>query len=93
MGLDWSFLCPGVMTPAKGAPEEVVASATSPPLWKRTMLSDLPVIGLFIEALSNALGYTITLEAAADFMVTQLDKSEFTGKKVGLIAAPHAKAT
>lgn len=93
--ITWSLFCASQLSPKHKearipAPDDysaanVIASAYSPPEWRDT-LQWVPLIGPYLNILSQAAGYATSLEDPLDFIAVDFDKgiqSEFIGKKVG----------
>lgn len=91
----WSLFCANQLTPRHKearipAPDDcsaanVIAQANSPPEWRDT-LAWVPLIGPYLNILSQAAGYATSLEDPLDFIAADFEKglqSEFIGKKVG----------
>lgn len=91
----WSLFCASQLTPKHKearipAPDDcsaanVMARADSPPEWRDT-LAWVPLIGPYLNILSQAAGYATSLEDPLDFIAADFEKgiqSEFIGKKVG----------
>ena len=92
--LAWSMLCANQMGPSKEADataeakansRKVVATADVPPDWTGTF-SWVPILGRYMNVLSNAGRYMTTLEQAAEVVSRDLDsglESEFVNRRVG----------
>ena len=83
---------PKFITPAEVAPSPLVGKADSPPGFKDTFLS-WPLIGGYLNILSQAPAYMTKLEYCADFMAADLEKglqSEYIGKRVGVVEKDKA---
>lgn len=91
----WSLFCASQLTPKHKeaqipAPDDcsaanVIAGADSPPGWGAS-LRWVPLIGPYLNILSQAGGYATSLEDPLDFIAADIEKgirSEFIGKKVG----------
>ena len=79
--------------PADVSGGNLVAKADSPPAWKNSFRG-WPLIGIYLNILSQAQSYYTTLEDSVDFMAADLEKglkSEWIGKRVG--AKEKAKAS
>ncbi|KAF2155512.1 NAD(P)-binding protein [Myriangium duriaei CBS 260.36] len=95
--IQWSMLCPGYMipesstldVPTKTLQGKLVASASSPPLWKHSWFESIPLLGRILSIGMNFSRYETTLEQAADFIASDLEtrESRFIGKTVGIIDA------
>ncbi|KAJ5928471.1 hypothetical protein N7466_007427 [Penicillium verhagenii] len=79
-GIQWSVLCPGFMHPRSETtyplPNEASANnlsvaGTSPPEWSSKLLRT-PLIGGYLNVLSQASSYKTTLEDNADFIAQDL---------------------
>ncbi|PYI02394.1 hypothetical protein BO78DRAFT_400590 [Aspergillus sclerotiicarbonarius CBS 121057] len=84
----WSILCPGLMRPAVG--ESLVyklsGESTSPPGWSTKFLR-IPVLGPYMNIMSQISSYATSFEMNADFIATDLEKgrdSEWLLHKVGV---------
>ena len=91
----WSLFCASQLTPKHReaqipAPDDcsaanVMASVDSPPEW-RDILAWVPLIGPYLNILSQAAGYATSLEDPLDFIAADFEKgiqSVFIGKRVG----------
>lgn len=89
--LDWSLLCPSVMTPefaeikvpattatsaATSSHARLLANAASPPAWRDSWVKHIPLIGKFVLCTINAARYETTLEQNADFIAADLESYE-----------------
>ncbi|KAK4971156.1 hypothetical protein LTR66_010738 [Elasticomyces elasticus] len=93
--LDWSVLCPSTMTPESSdisVPTEnscgqLIANATTPPLWQDSWMKHIPLIGKTLLCAMNAGRYETTLEQNADFVASDLEsyESRWSGTTVGVI--------
>ena len=93
--VDWSILCPAVMTPessdlsvpAKTSKGPLIANATTPPLWQDFWVQSIPLIGTTLSMAINANRYTTTLEQNAEFIANDLEdtKSRWVRMAVGVI--------
>ncbi|KFZ00857.1 hypothetical protein V500_00939 [Pseudogymnoascus sp. VKM F-4518 (FW-2643)] len=94
--LIWSYLCPAVMQPLTAAPsyppdpkisaDNMLVTARTPPEWSSKFYG-VPLIGGYLNVLSQARNYTTSLEDNADFIAKDLEKgmaSEWAYKKVGV---------
>ena len=101
--LEWSMLCPAVMTPTSSSLEvpstpmqnKLVANGGSPPLWQHSWMEYIPLIGGTIAGGMNASRYDLTLEEAANFIVSDLDdrhESRWIGTTVGIIHGSKASS-
>lgn len=98
--LDWSLLCPGIMTPdssefhvpTKALTSRLVASASQHPLFQESWLSYIPLLGRSLTLAMNFSRYTTTLEQNADFIAADLEvnDSPWVGKRVGVIDESYA---
>ena len=70
------------------------ASADVPPGFQNSYLHNIPYIGPFFSVVGNAMRYTISLEDAADFIATDVEKEDtrFVGHRVGVIDAGKGKS-
>lgn len=94
--VDWSMLCPQVMTPESphvslpgtSPKEKLIASAGTPPRWNDSWVRHIPFIGKIIVIGMNSSRYETTLEQNADFIARDLSDadSEWKGKAVGVIS-------
>jgi putative NADH-flavin reductase len=91
----WSLFCAtGMSAKHKEAPfpapddcsaDNVIASADAPPEWSET-LQWVPLIGPYLNIISQAGGYATSIEDPVDFIAADFEKglkSEFIGKRVG----------
>jgi hypothetical protein len=91
----WSVLCPATMTP-RGEPtypviagasvDNLLVSADTPPEWSNKLLW-MPVIGGYLNVLSQASGYNTSLEDNADLIASDLLRgvdSPWIYQKVGV---------
>lgn len=91
----WSLFCAAGMSArhkevAFPAPDDssagnVVAGADAPPEWSKT-LQWVPLVGPYLNILSQAGGYATSIEDPVDFVAADFGKglkSEFIGKRVG----------
>lgn len=65
---------------------DLIASADVPPAWEKTLLG-VPLVGTYLNILSQTLPYYASLEDCADFIAEDLTKglaSENAGKRVGV---------
>jgi hypothetical protein len=98
----WSLFCANFLTPrytppAYPHPAEATASnlavgTDSPPDWGNA-LQGIPLVGTFLNILSNAPNYGTPLEDCVDFMAADLEKgleSQFVGKRVSVKVKPKA---
>ena len=93
--VDWSMLCPSTMVPESSdikvptttSRSQLVANATTPPLWQDSWVKHIPLIGRLIWCAMNASRYDTTLEQNADFIAEDLEtyESQWSGKTVGVI--------
>lgn len=93
--LAWSFLCPSIMQPLTSTaafPPDIrstgnlMASTKTPPGWTDGF-STVPVIGTYLNVLSQISLYTTTLEENADFIAQDLEtgmNSQWLFSKVGV---------
>lgn len=91
----WSVLCPATLTPdslnldVQTDPQRnrLVASGSTPPLWRHSWIGYIPFIGRVVEAAMNASRYDTTLEQVAEFIASDLDSDEspWIGMLVGVI--------
>ena len=94
------------MTPAKNGissdeplatprPHELSAAANVPPGWQKTFWTKVPLIGIFMDIVWNAMRYGTTLEDCADFIAEDLEKggqSEVVGCRVGVVERAKDKS-
>lgn len=93
--VDWSLLCPMNMTaessdlsvPTKSSRARLTANAASPPLWRESWLSYIPLIGRALVFAMNAGRYETTLEQNAEFIANDLEDNEsrWIGTTVGIV--------
>ena len=93
--IDWSLLCPALMTPessdfnvpTKSSRGALIANAATPPLWPKSWVTYIPLIGKSIEMAMNAGRYETTLEQNAEFIAGDLEtyESRWIGTTVGII--------
>lgn len=72
--------------PAEGSADNIVASAGVPPDWSLKFLR-IPLIGVYLNILSQASGYTTLLEDNADLIAKDLldgHDSKWIHQKVGI---------
>jgi len=91
----WSLFCASNLPPRYPDPkfpqpsdvsgDNLIAKADTPPAWKNSFRS-WPLIGIYLNIMSQAQSYYTTMEDSVDFMATDLEKglkSEWIGKRVG----------
>lgn len=95
--VDWSLLCPtdlvpestDLSVPTKASErQKLVANRTTPPMWKSSWLSYIPIIGKSLVIAMNFSRYETTLEQNAEFIANDLEdghQSQFIGSTVGVI--------
>ncbi|EXJ70488.1 uncharacterized protein A1O5_06557 [Cladophialophora psammophila CBS 110553] len=93
--IDWSLLCPAVMTPegseikvpTASSHAKLIGNAWSPPSWRDSWVKHIPLIGKVILCVMNAQRYKTTLEQNAEFIADDLesDESRWIGVTVGVI--------
>ncbi|KAJ5645287.1 hypothetical protein N7507_011298 [Penicillium longicatenatum] len=93
-GIQWSVLCPGQMypmsamtypVPNEASAENLSVASTSPPEWSSKLLG-IPLIGGYLNILSQASSYKTALEEDADFIAQDLlegAESPWMFQKVG----------
>ncbi|KAJ5916933.1 hypothetical protein N7504_000948 [Penicillium tannophilum] len=93
-GIRWSVLCPGVMYPMsettyplpnEASANNLTVASTSPPEWSSKLLGT-PLIGGYLNVLSQASSYKTALEDNADFIAQDLlegAESPWIYQKVG----------
>ncbi|KAJ5311061.1 hypothetical protein N7476_006921 [Penicillium atrosanguineum] len=96
----WSILCPNYMNPlsettypfpAEASADNLVASASVPPDWSLKFLR-IPLIGVYLNILSQASGYATLLEDNADLVAKDLldgHDSKWIHQKVGTKQRQH----
>ncbi|PSN70693.1 hypothetical protein BS50DRAFT_597943 [Corynespora cassiicola Philippines] len=92
--VDWSMLCPATMipespeisVPTKSSHARLTVNAGTPPAWRDSWFSYLPLIGKTIVCMMNGMNYTTTLEQNADLIAEDLEtvESRWSGSKVGI---------
>ena len=95
--LAWSLFCASRIAPKYDTPRfppptdvsasNLVAKADSPPAWTDKYRS-VPLIGNYLNVMSQAASYGAELESCADFMAADLEKglaSEWIGKRVAVM--------
>ncbi|KAI9700224.1 MAG: hypothetical protein M1820_006892 [Bogoriella megaspora] len=95
--VDWSMLCPMTMipespdlsVPTKTSQGQLIANATTPPLWTDSWMKSIPLIGKLLSIAMNASRYETTLEQNAEFIANDLEshESRWAGVPVGVINA------
>ena len=67
-------------------PNPLVSSADVPPGWQESYFQNVPFFGTLFGILGNALNYKIKLEDCAEFIASDLEKtnSEYVGHRVGI---------
>lgn len=91
--LVWSMLCPATMLPLgdptypnpKGSADNLLVSAKTPAGWTRQFW-DVPIIGGYLNMMSQAGGYVVKLEDEADLMAKDLESgvnSQWAFERVG----------
>lgn len=92
--IEWSILCPGVMLPLskityplanEASAKNISASASVPPQWSSQFFC-VPLVGGYLNIMSQALAYTTALENNADFIAEDLlegKDSQWIYQKVG----------
>ncbi|KIW90462.1 uncharacterized protein Z519_09108 [Cladophialophora bantiana CBS 173.52] len=93
--IDWSLLCPAVMTPESSEIKvptaslygKLIGNAWSPPSWRDSWVKHIPLIGKVILCAMNAQRYETTLEQNAEFIADDLEsyESRWSGVTVGVI--------
>jgi hypothetical protein len=93
--VDWSLLCPAVMTPesdsisvpTQSASAKLIANANTPPAWRDSWIKHVPLVGRTIVCVMNAMRYETTLEQNAEFVAGDLEtrESRFSGCTVGVV--------
>ncbi|KAE8155314.1 hypothetical protein BDV25DRAFT_146476 [Aspergillus avenaceus] len=93
--ISWSILCPGLMrpvgesplsTPATGSVDNLSATATVPPEWSTKFLR-VPVIGRYLNIMSQISSYATCYEDNAEFIANDLSQdrdSEWIFQRVGV---------
>jgi hypothetical protein len=89
------MLCPANMVPesseisvpAKSSRGELVANASTPPLWNDSCVKHVPLVGRLIWAVMNFPRYETTLEQNAELIASDLEnfESRWSGVAVGII--------
>jgi hypothetical protein len=92
----WSLFCASDMTPKYDTPQfpppadasatNLVAKADAPPAWVEKYRS-VPLIGNYLNIMTQMQSYFAVLEHCVDFMAADLEKgleSEWIGKRVGV---------
>lgn len=101
--LAWSLFCASNMVPKHPTPQflpttdasgnNLVVNADHPPALAETYLS-VPLIGGYLNLLTQATDYYTTLEDCVDFMAADLEKgleSQWIGKRVGAKEKPKSE--
>ncbi|GAM91541.1 hypothetical protein ANO11243_095930 [Dothideomycetidae sp. 11243] len=93
--IDWSILCPSVMTPestdfsvpTKPLSRKLIGNADTPPLWQKPWAASIPLLGSVMAIGTNASRYNTTLEQNADFIARDIASGDrqYIGKRVGTI--------
>ncbi|EEA22902.1 hypothetical protein TMatcc_001766 [Talaromyces marneffei ATCC 18224] len=94
--LAWSLCCasqlipkydgPQYPAPADCSADDLVVQADSPPLWSQKFVK-IPLIGGYLNVLSQGQDYFATMESIVDVIAGDLEKgldSEYVGKRVGV---------
>ena len=90
--ISWSILCPGLMKPAEqmistteSSTDNILVSASFPPEWTAQYLS-IPLIGGYLNILSQISSYTTSYEDNAEFITDDLSSGEsnWVLQRVGL---------
>ncbi|KUL84802.1 hypothetical protein ZTR_07281 [Talaromyces verruculosus] len=94
--LAWSLYCANQLVPKYDKPQypapadcsvhDLVVQADSPPLWSKKFLK-IPLIGGYLNVMSQAQDYFATLENIVDVIASDLEKgldSEYVGKRVSV---------
>lgn len=94
--LAWSLYCASELIPKYDKPQypapadctvdNLVIQADSPPLWSKKFVK-IPLIGGYLNLMSQAQDYFATLENIVDVIASDLEKgleSEYVGKRVGV---------
>jgi hypothetical protein len=92
----WSLFCANLLTPRYTPPayphpseataDNLIVGVESPPAWGNS-LKGIPIVGTFLNILTNVPNYATPLEECVDFMAADLEKgleSEFMGKRVSV---------
>ena len=92
--LEWSLICPSMMSPVStnislsdgSRNNPLIASADIPPDWRISYLESIPFLGSVWSVLMNAPRYSTKLEDCADFIAADLEKPNpnFVGHRVGI---------
>ena len=93
--LAWSLFCANSLSPKYDIPRfspltdvsatNLMAKADVPPAWVETYRT-VPLIGNFLNVMSQGQSYFLTIENCADFIAADLEEglnSEWIGKRVG----------
>ncbi|KAJ5713245.1 uncharacterized protein N7483_010426 [Penicillium malachiteum] len=93
--MEWSILCPGFMHPlsqttyplaSNATADNIDASASTPPDWSLKLMC-VPLMGGYLNIMSQASAYGTTLEDNADFIAKDLldgRESAWIFQKVGV---------
>ncbi|KAJ5647043.1 hypothetical protein N7490_003415 [Penicillium lividum] len=99
-GIQWSVLCPGVMYPLsertyplanEASAKNLSVASTSPPEWSSKLLAT-PLVGGYLNVLSQVSSYKTSLEDNADFIAQDLlegTESPWIYQKVGTRQKKH----
>jgi hypothetical protein len=97
--LSWSLLCPGVMRHLSSrvlTPEQhtlmqhgripLQSAISEPPNWRPSLFRSTPLVGTFLDIITNASRYEVALEDVAEFMAVNMTKLDgtFSRKAVGI---------
>ncbi|EJU05039.1 NADP-binding protein [Dacryopinax primogenitus] len=81
--LNWAIVCPSLMY--HGSPKPVEAAVNIPPHWPIPgWACRLPLIGFVLVSFATALGYALSYDSVAAWLVQDLEEERWRGKRVAL---------